>query len=60
MTIDEAIEALTHPVYRIGLVPDQEFIKALKLGIEALKLVQQQSPSRALSGTERLPGETEK
>ena len=60
MTLDKAIEALTHPVYRIGIVPDRDFIKALRLSIEALERIKQLRAGTALSVTGQLLGETEK
>jgi len=58
MNIEEAIEILErHYVLHLD-VPRAELDKAVKLGIEALKLIQHQSPNRTLPGTELLPGET--
>lgn len=58
ISIEEAIEALTHPVYRIGTVPDRDFIKALKLGIEAFKVIKGARSGNVIPTMHLLPGET--
>ncbi|MBA7625034.1 hypothetical protein ES703_32455 [subsurface metagenome] len=58
MTINEAVEFLTHPVYRVGMVPDPDFINALKLGIEALKSVRTGRKVGLHYEANCLPGET--
>ena len=59
MTLEEAIKI--NQQIRIKYWDDfsNSELHASSLGIEALKLVQRQSPNRTLLGTELLPGETE-
>jgi len=59
VTLEEAIETIESikHVCRTLFPPKEQ--AALSLGIEALKLVQRQSPNRALPGTKLLPGETD-
>ena len=59
MPIDEVIEVLTKPVYRIGMVPDRDFIKALRIGIEALKRIDELRRFPDHNPKWLLPGETD-
>jgi hypothetical protein len=58
MTLEEAIEELERISVPILTVEERRKLLAVRLGIEALKLIQYQSPNRTLPGTKLLPGET--
>ena len=58
MTPEEAIRILEEDTRYTGEGSVPNIVKAERLGIEALKLIQRQSPNRTLPGTELLPGET--
>ena len=58
MTIEVAIEAATTYVLENGLNMTQLEIKAIKLGIEALKRVKECGCPARCGLLERLPGET--
>ena len=60
MTIEKAIQVLEELEPLTTRYLHREYEKAVKLGIEGLKLIQYQSPDRTLPGTKLLPGETEK
>ncbi|MBA7579224.1 hypothetical protein ES708_21093 [subsurface metagenome] len=60
MTIDEARDILTLKTKGRDILSKQREIEAEKLGIEALKRVQEYRSMEIVSGGWRLPGETEK
>ena len=59
MTIDKAIEILEGEVTYRDCLDNTDRYHALKLGIEALKLVKQLKDWKIVFGTQELPGETE-
>jgi len=59
MRIDRAIKILSDEPETIDYENDPEALAALKLGIEALKLVKDQCGHRWTDAPQPLPGETE-
>ena len=58
MTIDEAIEVLSCELVQEDIRSFYDFQKALKLGIEALRRLQQRRIIHSMGNKELLPGET--
>lgn len=58
MTIDKAIELLELYEHAVKFFPRGDFLKAIQLGIEALKLIRAWRKALPLDNPQLLPGET--
>lgn len=59
MKIEKAIEILTNETHELILGVNDDYINAMKLGIEAMKRIQTGRTTGALGVSRLLPGETE-